>query len=641
MLGTWFRGGYGTLLVPGRLLCFDRVVAMFRPVRSGRASCASVPALVSLMGLFLWPGAVSRAQPGAIDAPGRGAVWPLRVLASSHLRMLRLEAEGRTHLRIEGALEDDRGHGLGGRFLSLRLVSLGEGEGAVVEVPLRTDAAGRFAARIAWPAERPAQVHVLFEGERDRTEAKLDVDWDPRRPPRFLRLVWPEGRIAPPQRSQLPLRLHVLPPEGTAGWSFLVRTVGGERLAEGRIGEDGRAAVFLRLEGLARPGRHPLVTEVRSAEGSRLQAESSVLLPARVRLHASLQGSSDGEGWRLHLRASVGRGPLPHRLLAVFEEGEARRLRHLRTLSTDARGRLDLLLPAGASGPWRVRFEGEPPLLSEAEVRVAPPASASATAGPMDATIPWWWVWAPLLGVLLAWGLGVVIGRRGRGDAEEGGNAAEGPGVGPVPRLRLVGDAPEADVRTVRLRVLDRLSRRVLPAARLRLSPAGTAREREEEALAAVGFQGISDGRYLLRVFADGYVPESFELRVPHRGAWDGAIVSLESVRDRLDRRLEPLARTVLGARPSAPWERTTFAQLRAAARERGGAWGEAVASLFERAERLRYGPHLPRLEEAEALLREADALGSRAPRRPVRSQDAARSVAGARLAPDNERDEG
>ncbi len=568
---------------------------------------------------------VSFGQSSLSSISGGVPSWKVRVVAPSRLQMLRLEAAGRGTLRMEGVLEDDLGHGLVGRLLSVRVdasrdeTSGGAGRDAVVRRTF-TREGGRFGLLLPWPSDRAARVSVVFGGGEDATGSALRLRWDPAHPLRFLRLAWPEGRLAAPGRSSLPLRLSVLPPEGTEGWNVRVRTRAGASLGAGRIREGGVGALVLNLKGLRRPGVHALLAEVTSTDGTRFLAEASVGLAAEVRLRTEVryvgqEGTDSGLSLRVEARA--GSAPLAGRFLAVFEGEDIAHRRHLRTLRTDVHGRIELFLPPASRGPWWVRFDGEPPLLSAAELRVLRPHPRQDRSddGVGEGAVPWWWLWLPLLAALLVWG-----GRRVRGARQERTRWRRDPPETTsmaLPRLRMGREAKARSSRSIRLRVVDR--RRGVPLDEAVLRLVGPLREgggeeqmRSVEAPIHRGFENLVDGRYRLLVEAVGYVPERFDLVVPHEGGWEGARVSLEAVRDRVERELEPLARCLLGGPPALPWEQATFAQLEARAGARADAWSRQAARLLRRAERLLYGPRVASWKEAKELLDQASALVAR-----------------------------
>ncbi len=566
------------------------------------------------------------------------------VAATTRIELDRVEVRS-GRLLLVGRLLDDRGEPLPGR--RLRVVGEAPDDGPQW---VETSEGGRFEVSWRVGSDDAVDLGIAFEGERLYLPAERGVSWRPEAPPLLLKIHWPRGRLAPPSQGFLPLEVRVRRGAEPARALVEVRGPSGSLLARGRTAADGTARLRVDLTSLPRPAMHELSVEARvTAPPARVVQRALVALAARPRLVVERHTEPGGE--RLAVRLEGAGRPLSGRPLGLYRSVGSRR-EHLGTAWTDAAGRAVFRVLGDGDTPLLVVFEAEPPLLPGATVTV-PPEALPEGAGALRGA--WWWWWLPLLASgLVALGVTLVRCRGGLVPAAmEDTKDAPGEGTPPplVPRWRAGRAAGRRASRSIRFQVLDRRRGTPLPGARLRATAdSGRQEDARADASGWIRWSSGSPGRWALEIAAPGYLAERYELVLPHRGMWEGATVSLEHVRDALERGLEPLARRLTGMAGPLSWERATFAELRGMAgarvgRDLDGALASAVVELFERAEALRYGPVDPTEAQVDALQRRATVLADRMTPRPptgrrVGDAPGGSTVAVASADPDNGGDE-
>lgn len=490
---------------------------------------------------------------------------------------LRTERDGSKAL-IHGYLRDDLGVPLPDRPVEVRVLDA-SGSQDVERQTVQTDARGAFEVQASASGGRH-RVQASFEGDdtHDATTASRPLDLT-RADVRLQLQVPRQGRfdLSKPRHQVL-----VWATSAADGAGLVVQLYDelDRMLATRTTGPDGRVRFTISSRSLGAPG--PGRLEARTpGDSSRSPAQTEVPIvrerPSRLTLEAEPAGS------HVVLRGTLtdDLGPLSRRAVGLFSDRDG----HLATVLTDARGRFHSsieLKRAGGASPDTVRAR----FYSDTAGRTSAVSAPVALPTRPPLRVPWTWLLIPIgaTALLLLW----LGRRRPASPATRARRLARGKRAG-VQLAAVATRQPER--RDVRATIYDSRDDRPVRSAKVTLR-----RSHDAPREVSVDDQGnfhvpfLVDGRWTIRVEAEGYLPVVGTIAVPHRGQWSRAIVRMESYRTLALRPFRRVAELWLpGLRR---WETWTNREL--ADRARGHGAGAAFDRLADDVERVYYGPHAP-----------------------------------------------
>jgi hypothetical protein len=516
---------------------------------------------------------------------GRAHAQPIvRVRAETRIELdVRRDLET---LLVRGALRDDAGEPVEGRTISVLVRP--EGGTTIASLQPRTDAAGRFEARVT-AAPGSYQVEATFVAEPDLVGSSARIVLDRLRAHVVLVVELVGGsRLSLDAMEQ---EIHVVATSAAGGHALSIEITDevGTPIAEGTTDGMGRLLTRVPSTSLGPAAAGRLV--VRS-EGDDTRSPAQTEVPI-VRFRATsirwLDASSElRAGTSLRGRLETATGPLERRAVGVFVDG-----RHVATRLTGPDGELVVPLdPAMATGPEAeivARFESDAPWLATA---VSDPRRL-AVAAPRPRAVPYLVVASAFLAV------GVALWLRRRPTSEERATRRSLPGVEQARPASL-----RAQFRGVTGAVVQASSQRPLAGVTISCGARST----------TTGSDGrfvleVPDGSLVLTAEAPGFETERQRIASPHRGEWLGMVVRLESRRDLAARQVLD----VLG--PLVPQDLVAVATDRELLRvARTGQRAEVVA-LVDAAEKVIYGeapPEAADLEHVRSLAARARAVTAR-----------------------------
>lgn len=573
--------------------------------------------LVSLLAAAPLPGQPAPAHPSLAPPPAStprpaAGVPTLTIQGTARLELERMEPTPRGVLVTVRLVDDDLGDPVADRQVT---VSVRQGPTELLRRTAKTNSTGRAQVLIPHRAGH-YQLALEFPGDRLYSVAAPEVsEVDLSKGAVQLSLEAPPRLVLGGRTASLLLTAHHGDPVPSLAVRLRVRR-GAKTLVSlrGITDDAGQWRTSLAPDRLGAPGE--LTLEAFSSPTRRYNsahARQRIYLVSRTRVTFSLAKREVRLGATVRASGVVrdALGPLQGAQVHVGTRG-----RRLATTRCDAEGRFRIALPSRSLGTgafalrarfvprtaWHLASESKP-----SPLRVTPPKPIPASYFLLPAAFT-------ALLLLVLWGVRARVWRHLRRPARQAEQRQEAPSAG-----------IELGKRTGRYRRSGRFSRRLtghvldlreatpIPTATLYLRPLGQADAAPLSSTTdpdgAFALPDVPAGTFRLVVTAPGWVPQSADVQVPHRGELEGMTIRLLSVRQEVMRVYTEVVSPLLpGSDRVLFWTPAeTVAHLHAT-RPRVST---AVSPLADLAAEVRYGPVPPgedALEEAVTLATHARA---------------------------------
>jgi hypothetical protein len=487
-------------------------------------------------------------------------------------------------ISVRGEIRDDLGAALLGRELQLRI----EPSAATARTQtrtLRSDGRGRFASSLG--ALTSGRVSVDYEGDTYYQRASASQTIEPQRSEVILEFSEPNQLAVSLDEATAAIVVRALSPLGGAGLAIAIEDELARPIAAGVTDATGVLRLNRSSAGLGEPGLGELVAAT-AGDATRSAARSVKALLRTRATQVELKANFTQERGLLQLqvRLHTQAGALAQRAIGVFID-EA----HLATLLSDAKGQSTRTLSAQRLAPGRhslvARFEGDTPGLLAS--RSAP---ATLLIAPHLGPSPLWLVLPALASLaFVLWSL-----RRGAQPIR-----AVLPSPASPPEVQLGAPLRERTQRfAIEGRVIDGESGLALPAMIALLDPSGLELRLQADGGGQFTSPDLAAAEYHVLVWAAGYAPAQFEIRIPHAGTGSAVRIALRNLRGLALDAYAELAERVFASEAISSMA-TVRETLVAAA---SGASAHSLQELSQRVEELAYARTLPTEDDLEVLQR-------------------------------------
>jgi len=477
--------------------------------------------------------------------------------------------------RVEGALRDDLGQGLGDRPIRIAIQAV-EPRGNSRTQRLVTMADGTFTLALR-PGVQRWRIRIEFSGDSLYAPVRAERELNSRLADVQLRIDIDESIDL--DADSIGIVIAAASAAGTAGLQITLSDEFGREFGNGTIGAGGTLGLSLPGDsfGGMGPGRiraESLADETRSS--SRSERPILRIRRAGLLLERTERGLSS-DAVHLHGRLSDSDGPLTNRAIDIYRDEDL-----AFTVLTGEGGRF--LWSATDLNPGPHRFH--------ASFQSDTPGRPDARSESVDVLIQdggllrqVLYLFALLLAALVAWGVRRSVSRPALS------SSAPPPAA---PRLQLGKSSirqRSSMVVTGRIQDCDSGLPIAEAALSLKMGADGDPLPGSSDEDGHFRFTGSQPGVFLARFSASGYEPLLTEITLPHRGEWSTALVSLRSLRQAALAPYREIARDHL-SRPAA-WNVKT--NLEVADATLGPIFGETrsedLAGLVDNAV---YGPEPP-----------------------------------------------